>query len=172
MNIRMIAFASCVSVGLAFTARADQAAKLSTVVIDDSAMVPRQETLTKDTTCTEQGKCVDKLNYVLDCRSGVYLRVSLVQPRGAQAQVTDVTNHGKSLGGEGHSAINKILNQRPALAKAEMEGMCSANGAAIYLSTYADAFLKSRHRVGEEIVLSVSPSGEENVSTRRVDDDR
>lgn len=165
----MIVFASCVSVGLVFTAHADQAAKLSTVVIDDSATVPRQETLTKDTTCTEQGKCVDKLNYVLDCRSGVYLRVSLVQPRGAQAQVTDITNNGKSLGDE---AVNKILSQRPALAKAEMDGMCSANGAAIYLSTYADAFLKSRHRVGEEIVFSVSPSGKENVSIRRIDDDR
>jgi hypothetical protein len=167
MTIRFV-LAVVVLGGLACNSYADQVSKISNVVIDDSAMVPKHQTLTKDTTCTSHGKCVDKLDFHLECRSGIDLRVSVVQPRGALATVTDFTNKGKSVSDQSLRAINGMMRDRPASAKAEIDGMCSSNGVAVYLATYADAFLKTRHQVGDDIVVSISTSGKESVATKPI----
>ena len=155
---------ACVALlGLALTCDASAAEKPLTITLDGPALVPKRQTITKDTTCADDGKCVDKRELTLECRNGVSAQASIVQSRQARATLTSLTYRGKSLREETLHTVNLLLNDRPSTAVVEVEGYCGPYEAAVYINTYADAYLKTRRQEGATIMVSLTTDGQESV---------
>lgn len=148
---------------LARTCGATEAERPLTVTMDGPALVPKRQTVTKDTTCADDGKCVDKRELTLECRNGVYVQASIVQPRLAKATLTSMTYKGKPVREETLHTVNLLLSDRPSAAVIEIEGYCGPYEAAVYINAYADAYLKTRHQQGATIMVSLTADGQESV---------
>jgi hypothetical protein len=157
------AFVGVLLLALAYTCEAGQAEKSLTVTLDGGALLPRHQAVTKDTTCGEEGKCVEKSALTLDCRNGVSIQASVVQPRQSRAALSSMTYKGKPVSDETLHTINLILNDRPSTAVVDLDGHCGPYEALIDITTYADAYLKTQHQQGATIMVSVTTDGQESV---------
>lgn len=136
---------------------------LPTLTLDGPSTVPKHQRVSKDTTCPDDGKCVDQRDLTLECRNGGVVQATLVQPVQGRASLKGVAYKGKSVREETLHTVNLLLQDRPATAVVEMEGYCSAYDADVYINTYADAYLKTRHQQGATIVVSLTADGQESV---------
>ncbi|MFC4526309.1 hypothetical protein ISN76_19210 [Dyella halodurans] len=158
-----VALAVIALFGAALTCGASAAEKPSTVTLDGPDLVPKRQTITKDTTCTDDAHCVDKRALTLECRNGVSVQASITQPRQARATLTSLTYRGKPLREETLHTVNLLLSDRPSTAVVEVEGYCGPYEAAVYIDTYADAYLKTRRQEGATIMVSLTTDGQESV---------
>jgi hypothetical protein len=161
--VSKIALVGVVLLGLARTCDASEAERPLTIKLDGPELVPRRQTVTKDTTCADDGKCVDKRDLALECRNGVSVQASIVQPRLARATLTSMTYRGKPLREETLHTVNLLLGDRPSTAVIEIEGICGPYEAAVYINAFADAYLKTRHQEGATIIVSLTTDGQESV---------
>jgi len=158
-----VALAAAVLLSLACTCWASQAEKLLTVTLDGPALLPKHQAATKDTTCAENGSCVDKLELTIECRNGVSVQASVVQPRHARATLSSMSYKGKSVSDETLHTVNLLLNDRPSTAVADLDGYCGPYEAVVYIDTYANAYLKTQHQQGSTVMVSLTADGQESV---------
>jgi len=148
---------------LACACAAGQSGKLSTITLDGPGPIPKRQMISKDSTCSDDGKCLDKLELTLECRNGVSVQASIVQPRQARATLTAITYKGHPVREETLHTVNLLLSDRPTTAVVELEGYCGPYEANVYISTYVDAYLSTRHQQGATIMVSLTTDGREGV---------
>ena len=148
---------------LACACVAGQSGKLSTITLDGPDLVPKRQMISKDSTCSDDGKCVDKRELTLECRNGVSAQATIVQPRQARATLTAITYKGKRVREETLHTVNLLLSDRPTTAIVELDGYCGPYEANVYISTFADAYLSTRHQQGATIMVSLTTDGQEGV---------
>jgi hypothetical protein len=104
-----IALVRVALLSLALASDASAAEKPLTLTLDGPALVPKRQTITRDTTCADDGKCVDKRELTLKCRNGVSVQASIVQSRQARATLTSLTYRDKPLREETLHTVNLLL---------------------------------------------------------------
>lgn len=133
------------------------------VTVDGPDQLPKREMVSRDMTCADDDKCVDKRDLTLECRNGVSVQATIVQPIQARASLLSMTYKGKPVRDETLRTVNLVLNDRSQTAVVELDGYCGSYQANVYINTYTDAYLRTRHQQGATIMVSLTTDDQESV---------